>query len=205
VPAAWVGDISEGSKLHLDEQSWDSQPLFTTQQLFKFGRDFLRANQWAAGAYAKTAAPIPMVLHCPKCGEQHIDKPEGQFYPGQTATESALTDEVHGLWCNPPHRSHLCHGCGHIWRPADVPTTGVAAVQTKGKNDSPLAMSADAKDAARYRWLRGEHEAISPLAAVVWKRNQKREGSEWVNTVGPQSLDVSIDIAMSAAPDDAVG
>src|SRR5574340_600312 len=23
-------------------------------------------------------------------------------------------------WDNPPHRSHLCHGCGHIWRPADV-------------------------------------------------------------------------------------
>ena len=41
----------------------------------------------------------------------------------------------------PAHRSHLCRpedgGCGHIWRPADVPTNGVAAVKTKGKADSP--------------------------------------------------------------------
>lgn len=43
----------------------------------------------------------------------------------------------------PDHRSHLCRpedgGCGHIWRPADVPTNGVAAVKTKGQNDSPIA------------------------------------------------------------------
>lgn len=43
----------------------------------------------------------------------------------------------------PSHRSHLCRpedgGCGHIWRPADVPTNGVAAVKTKGKrDDEPL-------------------------------------------------------------------
>jgi rubredoxin len=63
--------------------------------------------------------PIDMVLHCPNCGAQHID----------AATEA---------WRNPPHRSHLCHACGHIWRPADVPTNGVAAVKTRGKNDSPI-------------------------------------------------------------------
>ncbi len=63
--------------------------------------------------------PLPMVLHCPACGLQHIDE----------ATED---------WPNPPHRSHLCHGCGHIWRPADVPTTGVAAVRTRGKADGPI-------------------------------------------------------------------
>lgn len=80
-------------------------------------------------------APIDMVLHCPACGTQHIDESEpsnarwvnGVFWPG---------DE----WDNPPHRSHLCHNqaCRHIWRPADVPTNGVAAVKTKGKADSPI-------------------------------------------------------------------
>lgn len=79
-------------------------------------------------------APIDMVLHCPKCGLQHIDasEPPVEFEPGAAQ------------WNNPPHRSHLCHGCGHIWRPADVPTNGVAAVKTTGKADSPIAASAPA-------------------------------------------------------------
>jgi len=67
-----------------------------------------------------TVHPIDMELHCPQCGLQHIDAPnckEG--------------------WTNPPHRSHLCSQCGYIWRPADVPTNGVLAVKTAGKNDSP--------------------------------------------------------------------
>lgn len=82
------------------------------------------------------AAPIDMVLHCPACGMQHIDEPEGEG--DDEATVKRLD-----VWTNPPHRSHLCHGCGHIWRPADVPTNGVAAVQTKGKNDSPAKSLAD--------------------------------------------------------------
>lgn len=45
-------------------------------------------------------------------------------------------------WPNEPHRSHLCHDCGHIWRPADVPTNGVAAVKTKGSADSPIVAPA---------------------------------------------------------------
>ncbi len=60
--------------------------------------------------------PIPMILYCPECAMQHIDAPEGD-------------------WNNPPHRSHLCAGCGFIWRPADVATTGVAAISTTGRND----------------------------------------------------------------------
>lgn len=61
--------------------------------------------------------PIPMVLHCPSCGTQHIDAPsEG--------------------WDNPPHRSHLCDFCGCIWRPADVPTVGVAATETRSEADT---------------------------------------------------------------------
>lgn len=74
--------------------------------------------------------PINMVLHCPACGLQHIDEPEKDAHAHSDGTETQ--------WDNPPHRSHLCHGCGHIWRPADVPTNGVAAVQTTGKKDSPL-------------------------------------------------------------------
>lgn len=62
--------------------------------------------------------PIDMVLHCPNCGTQHVDKPEPE-----------------NDWTNPPHRSHLCHMCGMVWRPADVPTQGVKKIKTVGKND----------------------------------------------------------------------
>jgi hypothetical protein len=74
----------------------------------------------------EVVAPIDMMLFCPKCGLQHIDAP----------------DERTPDWTNPPHRSHLCHGCGCIWRPADVPTNGVAAIQTRGSKDTVFYNSA---------------------------------------------------------------
>lgn len=99
----------------------------------------------------QAAQPIDMVLHCPACGMQHVDAPDE--VPGQPILKSAPTTEhphkmvqvgtytAQGEWTNPPHKSHLCRpedgGCGHIWRPADVPTNGVAAIKTKGKADSP--------------------------------------------------------------------
>ena len=61
---------------------------------------------------------INMVLHCPVCGAQHIDAPEPE-----------------NGWTNPPHKSHLCHNCGCIWRPASVATNGVAEVE-RGSNDT---------------------------------------------------------------------
>src|SRR5882672_7478443 len=63
------------------------------------------------------ALPVPMILHCPNCRVQHIDKPEGD-------------------WINPPHRSHLCAACGWVWRPADITTIGVAEIATRGRRDS---------------------------------------------------------------------
>jgi hypothetical protein len=95
---------------------------------------FLDANNWwqdddtfhkivrATLAHFSPTRPIDMILFCPACGLQHVDEP----------------DERTVGWENPPHRSHLCHGCGHIWRPADVPTNGVKAIKTVGKADSPI-------------------------------------------------------------------
>jgi hypothetical protein len=93
--------------------------------------------------------PLDMVLHCPACGLQHIDAPsvEVGYLRERGVTCTPVPDAPHGLvwsdgvarpypWNNPPHRSHLCAGCGHIWRPADVPTNGVEAVKTKGREDS---------------------------------------------------------------------
>jgi rubredoxin len=48
--------------------------------------------------------PIPMILCCPMCNARHIDR-------GEFATK--------------PHHTHACQECGHVWRPAVVPTVGV--------------------------------------------------------------------------------
>lgn len=68
---------------------------------------------------AERIVPVPMILFCPRCGERHIDQPA----PPE--------------WLNPPHRSHLCAGCGLIWRPADICTVGVADIATRGRLDIP--------------------------------------------------------------------
>ena len=109
------------------------------------------ANVGAKGL--SVSAPIDMVLHCPKCHLQHIDEakvPHPDFdampddpgfrdeHPDWPAAVAALRKWEADNWTNPPHRSHLCHGCGHVWRPADVPTNGVHAVSTMGSNDSPI-------------------------------------------------------------------
>jgi hypothetical protein len=99
-------------------------------------RSELRALLAEARAPGAVPEPIDMVLHCPACGLQHIDAPEDEREETIREGGEAIGSVIVG-WDNPPHRSHLCHDCGHVWRPADVPTNGVAAVKTKGKADSP--------------------------------------------------------------------
>jgi hypothetical protein len=92
----------------------------------------------------KVYEPIDMVLFCPMCGVQHIDEPEAPKYEpfkyavDENGTKYPIIPEVPAgpVWTNPPHRSHLCNECGCIWRPADVPTNGVLAIQTNGVADN---------------------------------------------------------------------
>jgi hypothetical protein len=103
-------------------------------------------------------APIDMILHCPNCGEQHIDAPE----PAGPLREDGLPGASWPAWTNPPHRSHLCHGCGHIWRPADVPTNGVAEIKTKGKKESPEPNYETQNEAQGYA-LEAIHQFVPEL------------------------------------------
>ncbi|WP_322083962.1 DUF551 domain-containing protein [Burkholderia sp. BCC1972] len=89
--------------------------------------DFARAC--VAATHPGQSKPLDMQLFCPKCGVQHIDHAE----PAVEHEHGAVEFDA---WDNPPHRSHLCHTCGTIWRPADVPTNGVAAIETRGKADT---------------------------------------------------------------------
>lgn len=62
--------------------------------------------------------PIDILLFCPNCSKQHIDRPQPEKD-----------------WSNPPHKSHECQFCLWVWRPADVYTNGVSDIETKGQND----------------------------------------------------------------------
>lgn len=64
-------------------------------------KNVVKAGTEPSGARGE---PIPMILHCPSCGERHID--EGEFMTR-------------------PHHNHSCQECGSIWRPAVVDTVGV--------------------------------------------------------------------------------
>ena len=118
-----VASSSVDSRAVRSDEVWAAIKPSSREECFDYARQI--------AALPCKAAPIPMVLFCPACGFQHIDEPDTH----DAAAEKLLAGQT--PWDNPPHRSHLCHGCGHIWRPADVPTTGVQAVQTKGKADSP--------------------------------------------------------------------
>jgi hypothetical protein len=63
-------------------------------------------------------APIPMLMYCPRCGVQHVDKPSDD-----------------GSWTNPPHYTHTCQSCGARWRWCDShPTTGVGSISDPGRD-----------------------------------------------------------------------
>lgn len=89
---------------------------------------------------AERLEPLPMLLFCPACGRQHVDAPDPERD-----------------WTNPPHRSHECADCGCIWRPADFPTTGIAAIRTQGKADtwSVEVEAVPARRAESDKWEEG--------------------------------------------------
>ncbi|MCA8326238.1 helix-turn-helix domain-containing protein [Burkholderia cepacia] len=125
--------------MHIREKTAFDANLLT--KVFELAKE--RAGALLA---AQQPEPIDMLLFCPECGEQHVDAPEpADADIDVDGTVISSTDE----WTNPPHRSHLCHACGTIWRPADVPTNGVASIQTRGKADTwdgkpePRAEAAD--------------------------------------------------------------
>lgn len=100
---------------------------------------------------AEAGTPVDMLLFCPKCGTQHVDeaKPDncescghGKALHQQSeckwARESGggMSEKLRTIefchckgftaWLNPPHKSHRCHSCNHVWRPFEYPTNGVA-------------------------------------------------------------------------------
>ena len=112
-------------------------------------------KKWGAlSAPATQVAPINMVLHCPKCGLQHIDAAE----PPITVLEDIL--RANPLAMPAPQR----------W------TNGVHAVTTKGKADSPIAPGAAPQPAAQQEpvaWL------LEGQQVVEFERREYHDGDEW--------------------------
>lgn len=101
---------------------------------YKWNRryDAARTDEW-------TDKPQDVVLFCPKCKEQHIDKAEpdvcelcgdDQKTHGTNRDVGILCD-VFTPWLNRPHKKHRCHSCNHVWRAAAFPTNGVAEIPDK--------------------------------------------------------------------------
>jgi len=63
-----------------------------------------RQLAWFTRELGRKEKPIPIVVNCPRCTMQHVDR--GEF--AQRA-----------------HRTHRCEHCGHEWRPANVATIAV--------------------------------------------------------------------------------
>jgi hypothetical protein len=91
-----------------------SNPARQAPEIFRIVQVYL--DRYAAPS--SETKPLEMRLYCPNCKAQHIDQPQPEKG-----------------WTNPPHRSHECQSCGCVWRPADVPTTGVETIKTKGTRD----------------------------------------------------------------------
>ncbi len=125
-----IEEVRADEREHETFRSW--QKAFHEEE----GRPMEPVDAWqiramldaAPAAPVAESEPIPMLLFCPRCGTQHIDAPE--------VVSDARPVLYADAWTNPPHRSHLCRGCGMIWRPADVPTVGVAKIETRGKADN---------------------------------------------------------------------
>lgn len=110
-----------------------------------------------AGHAAATAEGIPqadaidVLLWCPQCFEQHVDEAAPDVCEKCGHDDRMHTDEgdlgperchftfcdcmQYVKWLNPPHKSHRCNSCNHVWRPSDVPTNGVLKLETQGKAD----------------------------------------------------------------------
>lgn len=125
----------------------DKQPQMSVLEFFqKYSTPatWMRPDQAAVLAQiSMDKCAINMVLHCPFCGVQHIDRPDDLCSCGCKAEDHDPLGEgtkafcyVPGCecqkyepWTNPPHRKHLCKredgGCGCTFQPALIYTNGV--------------------------------------------------------------------------------
>jgi hypothetical protein len=153
-------------------------PPFELSTAFKLGLNTARAR------------PIDMLIFCPDCGHQHVDKPEpnicvcGCYLDAHHEHRDGGTTGCAGhfeckefkiAWDNPPHKSHTCRtedgGCGKIFRIADYWTNGVAEIKTRGRADTwpklPCPGPCDVCEGTSHHWM--EHQDENDPEKFYWK------------------------------------
>ncbi len=60
-----------------------------------------------------------------------------------------------------------------------------------------VQIDALAKDAARYRFIFAESVRVDPVCALVWKKGEVRNSSEWVNSTGSVWMSKELDSAIT--------
>lgn len=93
--------------------------------------------------------PEPLMCKCGHHDSFHFNAGERNVCAGGEPEDGPLDlhaelsckcSDFEVAWDNPPHKSHTCRldygGCGKIFRIADFPTNGVAAIKTRGKDDT---------------------------------------------------------------------
>jgi len=171
---------------YMDQLDDPRQGLFQRTAKGKWSVLKIFVQSLAATSAAGGATPVDMVLFCPACGLQHVDAPE-------PAVKTALDPNGVLGWPNPPHRSHLCHGCGYIWRPADVPTNGVKAIKTVGKADSPIRAALAAQSPAEAELRHHKQLLADTLGKVLVAAGVVRADHE--GFTGPQLVQFGEELA----------
>lgn len=68
------------------------------------------------------APPVPMRLHCPGVVTKNLGTEDE---PNYVQAVCGVLHVDQGEFEIKPHHTHACQACGHVWRPAVVPTVGV--------------------------------------------------------------------------------
>jgi len=119
-PGPWEASVGRTVKVHLPGAPGSAIAECRKHENAYWGMNFPAGSNAEFIAHAREDVPwllgqfempVPMILWCPECHEQHVDAPD------------PASD-----WHNPSHREHLCRGCGHLWRPALIHTVGVAGL-----------------------------------------------------------------------------
>lgn len=106
----------------------------------------------------KKPKPVPMLLVCPTCGGRHIDE---------------------GKWAKKPHHTHACQHCGHVWRPAIVPTAGVAFLPgfaNVGFRDNRTLLDLARADGSKTQKIADFFAEANPILADMKFKKTKQFG-----------------------------
>lgn len=114
----------------------------------------------------------PVVLFCPSCELQHIDR---------------------GEWATRPHRQHLCEGCRNLWTPSAHPTVGVETINEVAN------LRADLERTRADRNRIGVKIRTEWMAKCEQVEREKKELKQLLHDARSEIIDLRIQVALKPA------